>query len=86
MKGAKCMKDDFMFHKSGDGQSNHPKGGNSQAKGGGFKGDKKRKWKKVPNKSQKPWDEKRSEVDQTKINCFNYGQLDHMINKLPQGN
>jgi len=54
MKGAKCMEDDFMFHKSAGGQSNHPKVGNSQAKRGSFKGDKKRKWKKVPNKSQEP--------------------------------
>ncbi len=48
------MEDDFMFHKSGGGQNNHPKGGNSQAKGGIFKGDKKRIWKKVRNKSQEP--------------------------------
>jgi hypothetical protein len=52
MKGAKCMEDDFMFHKSGGGQSNHPKGGNSQAKGGGFKGDKKKKMEK--GSKQKP--------------------------------
>jgi hypothetical protein len=43
------MEDDFIFFTNGGGQSGHPKSGSSWAQGG-FKGDKKRKWEKLPHK------------------------------------
>jgi hypothetical protein len=63
LKVAKCLKDDYSFHKLNGGQNdNQPKSGNSNTlqvgSGNGFKGDKKRKWDKGPHKVKDSQDKK----------------------------
>jgi len=63
LKVAKCLEDDYSFHKLNGGQNdNQPKSGNSNTlqvgSGNGFKGDKKRKWDNAPHKVKDSQDKK----------------------------